>query len=165
MAEKTLRGGGSVWQLLSYRKINSWGYAYFITQTAILCFSYPPILKLCLFLNVINSATMSAVITTVVLTGERLVIFLPTLSGLLRVWEALSLKLNWLVIFGSFLSVLEAALSGLSSSPASSTSPPSSTGVACGKPTRGSVNLLTLWGHRILFRMEYTVHHKVLLWF
>lgn len=55
----------------------------------------------------------------------------PTLSGLLRVWEALSLKLNWLVTFGSLLSVFEATLSGLSSSPVSSASPPSSIDVAC----------------------------------
>lgn len=82
-------------------------------------------------------------------TSISKLLLIPTLRGLLRVWEALSLKLNWLVTFGSFLSVLEATLSGLSSSPASSTSPPSSTGVAYGKPTQGSfvtqITLSTTW--------------------
>lgn len=58
---------------------------------------------------------------------------LPTLGGLSRVCEALSLKLNWFVSFG-FLSVLEATLSGLSSS---SPSPTSSAGVTFSKPTGG----------------------------
>lgn len=51
VAEKTLRGGGSVWQLLSYREIKmtteslALGYEYFI-NTSIFCFQYPQIVPI-----------------------------------------------------------------------------------------------------------------------
>lgn len=58
-----------------------------------------------------------------------------TLGGLFRVWEALSLKLNWLVSFCSFLPALISTLSGLSSPPSSSpsavSSPPSNCPGTC----------------------------------
>lgn len=65
-----------------------------------------------------------------VLFFKTLTISFHTLSGLVRVWDARSQKLNWFLSFGSFLSVLEASLSGRSSSPPSSTSSSSVVGVS-----------------------------------
>lgn len=96
-----------------------------VNNTQLLTFFWPWNIYLTYFLKYARYfwETRCSFITT-------LIISFRTLSGLMRVWDALSQKLNWLLSFGSFLLVLEASLSGRSSSPPSSTSSSSVVGVS-----------------------------------